>query len=120
MSDSEHEPALSEQRSDDAPNDIADLNGDADVAQLSPEPAVDEDAVQANGSGAVGTPDMAQKPVQQPNEGSELESVDVDSVDGIPKGAGSPMDSVISGQNISPSIQVCDEAVDSTANSNTL
>lgn len=120
MSDSEHEPALSEQRSDDAPNDVPDLNGDADVAQLSAEPADDEDAAQANGSDAVRTPDMARRPLEHPDEGSELGSLDVDSIDGIPKRAGSPLDSVTSGQNVSPSIQVCDEAVDAIANSNTL
>lgn len=108
MSDSELEPSLPGHRPDDNSTDVAALNGDADVPQLGPEPASDapDDAAQTNGDDSVKTPDMTRGSRELLEEGSELGSVDVDSVDGIPKRVGSPIDSMTSGQNVSPSIHV--------------
>ncbi len=109
MPDSELEPPVPEHRPDDAPTNIAALNGDADVPQLEPElePEIAEDVAQTNGDDASAqTPEITRGPRELLEEGSELGSVDVDSVDGLPKRVGSPIDSVTSGQNVSPSIQV--------------
>jgi hypothetical protein len=75
-------------------------NGDEDVAQL-----VGEELVQDEG------PEMS---LDEPKKmlgdavdaAEELSSVDGASIDAIPRRAGSPIDSVMSGPDDSPSVQV--------------
>lgn len=130
MSDTETQPAAAKVPSDDvpAPGDAVAaakaLNGgttdDADVPQLE---SVDDDDGDGDGDhdeeahddGAeAGSEADAHTPIRnkhntlaRANEGSELGSVDADSVDLTPRRTGSPADSLASTQGISSSIQVC-------------
>lgn len=128
MSDSENQPAAAPEQLDDAPtpaepaaaaaavgvNGDGDVDGeDADVPQLE---AGDGEKFARNGAvdaryddNTTHTPtrQKQQQHLAPPEEGSELGSVDADLVDLTPRRTGSPADSLVSAQCISPSIQVC-------------
>ncbi|XWW99649.1 hypothetical protein V2A60_007660 [Cordyceps javanica] len=128
MSDSEQQTAAAPEQSDDvhAPAEAAataggttavngaghvDEHDEADVPQLETgEGDGDDDAQDRAGAGPGGestasTPTKLGQALPPPQEGSELGSVDADSVDLTPRRMRSPVDSLTSGQGISPSIQ---------------
>ncbi len=129
MSDSEQPPAAAApEQSDDVPapaeaaaatvavngdGDVVVADDDADVPQI--ETRDDDDDATQNGAVDAASDDTVHTPTRQkhrpqhlalPQEGSELGSVDADSVDLTPRRTGSPPDSLVSAQGISPSIQV--------------
>jgi hypothetical protein len=95
---------LSPTAGDNGPNDMggppATRNGDEDVAQL-----VTDDGTP--GEGRVATLEEPKKALGDGlNEAEELSSIDGASVDALPRRAGSPIDSLMSGPDDSPSVQV--------------
>lgn len=136
MSDSENQPAAAPEQLDDAPtpaepaaaaaaaaavgvNGDGDVDGeDADVPQLEAgdgEEFAHDGAVDARDDDDNTTHTPTRQKQQQhlapPEEGSELGSVDADLVDLTPRRTGSPADSLVSAQGISPSIQVCKRSI---------
>ncbi|KAJ2968155.1 hypothetical protein NQ176_g9316 [Zarea fungicola] len=122
MSDPEHQSAAAPGQPDEVstPTEAvvkATLNGntdDVDVPQL--ETADDDDNDDDDGAHEdkidKGNEEDVNTSIRQkqdhlapPNDGSELESIDAESVDLTPRRTGSPIDSLASAQGISPSIQ---------------
>jgi hypothetical protein len=96
---------LSPASGDKAPNNqdglIATRNDDEDVAQL-----VRDDETPEEGP-AVTLEEPRKILGEALDDGEEMSSVDGTSVDAIPRRAGSPIDSITSGPDDSPSVQVC-------------
>lgn len=101
MVDSEDlSPNAGDKGSTDTDGPAATRNGDEDVAQL-----VADDATP--GEEPVLTLDEPKKTLGDAlHEAEELSSIDGASVDALPRRAGSPIDSLMSGPDDSPSIQV--------------
>lgn len=126
MSDSEHQSAAAPEQPDEVstPTEavvkaaINDNTDDVDVPQLETADNDDdndgahEDETDKGNEEDVNTPiRQKQDHLAPPYDGSELESIDADSVDLTPRRTGSPIDSLASAQGISPSIQVCQDGV---------
>lgn len=83
-------------------------DADADVPQLVVEEVQDEPAPSEMGNGSVAGR-YREIMQEQREDGSELSSLDAGSVDALPRRVGSPIDSIMSGPDDTPSIQVCRE-----------